>query len=530
VVYAAASGGGLAAGILIFWWVPEAKGPGVPEVIASVASRQSIIRHRVTFLKALVTSLLIGSGASVGREGPIVQIGASAGSSLAQVFRLDPDLRRVCLAAGAAAGIAATFNAPITGTLFAIEIILFDIEVAYISHIIAASVIASVLSRFFWGDFPVFSLPGFHLKHYWELFWYLLLGIAAGLTSIAFSGLVSGLTRLFDTIRLPEWVKPGIGGTLLGLLALMLPQVLGVGYDTVNASLAGGIGLEMALILLAGKMLATACCIGSGMSGGIFAPSLYLGATLGLAAGKGIALLLPSAEIVSAHYALAGMGAVVAGTTLAPITAILTIFELSNNYETILPLMVASIASATVVRRLYGYSVYEKKLIKQGINIVRGHDVSVLRSLIVRDFMQNRFESLYDYEPLSGILVKMEQSGYPHYVVKNRNEELVGVLSLRDLQGTLARFEDLKDIVLAADIMTRNVVTITLADSLEKALIIFEKNRISFIPVTRVTMLGEVVGVLKKDDLLQAYRERVLKDRILSSPVRRKSRPARAIR
>jgi CIC family chloride channel protein len=511
---------GLLAGIVIFRWVPEARGPGVAEVIVAVTSRESIIRHRVTFLKALITSLLIGSGASVGREGPIAQIGASVGSSMGQLLRLDPDMRRVFLASGAAAGIAATFNAPITGTLFALEIILLDIEVAYISHIVVSAVTAAVLSRIFWGEFPTFQAASFHMAHYGELLAYLGLGLLAGVVAIGFIRLITLTERGLKSLALPTWSRPAAGGLLLGGIALFFPQVMGVGYDIVNAALAGSLGLKLAVVLLAAKMAATVFCTGSGMSGGIFAPSLVLGATLGTAFALTAGLIWPSLGLNPTHYALAGMGAMVAGTTLAPITAILTIFELTYSYEIILPLMVACIASATVVRLLFGYSVYEMSLLGKGVNIVRGHDVGILRGLRVRDFMDREFESVLNTSPLMAVVTRITQSPYPHFVVLDLQGEMVGVLSLRDLQGAMERLEALKGLVIAADLMTAEVLTLTTHDNLEKALYIFEKHRISFIPVTDPFNPRLVRGILKKDDLLQAYTQKVLKDRLLSSPVR----------
>ncbi|MEA3416176.1 MAG: chloride channel protein [Thermodesulfobacteriota bacterium] len=508
--------GGLIAGPIITFWAPEAKGPGVPEVILSVARRQSTIRHRVTFLKSLVSSLLIGCGASVGREGPIVQIGASVGSSVAQVFRLSPDLRRVCLASGAAAGIAATFNAPIAGTFFAVEIILMEIEIAHISHIIISSIVASVLSRIFWGEFPAFIVAPFQLTNYWELSIYLALGLLAGVVAIFFVRLTYAIDGLFCRLRIAEWIKPAIGGLLLGLIALKLPHVMGVGYETVNLSLAGSLGLKMAVLLLFAKILATSLSIGSGMSGGIFAPSLVLGATLGTIVGIIANYLLPDLTLSPCHYALAGMGAVVAGATLAPITAILTIFELTYSYQIILPLMVACITSAIIVRLLFGYSGYEIKLLKQGINIVRGHDVGILRNLRATDFMSKEFETLRDSTTLQSIADQVIQSPYPHFVVLNQRDELAGVLSLRDLRASLDKFEELKKIVVADDLMTKKVITLSAEDNLEAALHLFESHRVSFVPITDSANPKKVIGILKKDDLLQAYEERVLKDRILS--------------
>jgi CIC family chloride channel protein len=266
--------------------------------------------------------------------------------------------------------------------------------------------------------------------------------------------------------------------------------------------------------------LATAVCIGSGMSGGIFAPSLVLGAALGSL----IALIgnhfFPQLGLSPAHYAVAGMGAVVAGTTLAPITAVLTIFELTYTYQIILPLMLACIASSLVVRMLFGYSAYEMKLLKQGINIVRGHDVGILRNLLAKDFMTKEFESLRDSTPLLSLVDKAVHSFFPHFVVLDKEEKLVGVLSLRDLRDSLTRLADLKDIIIAADLMTADVITLPASGNLETALHLFEAHHISIIPITEPSDPQKVIGILKKDDLLSAYKEKVLKDRILSTTLK----------
>ncbi len=508
---------GLVVGPVIVYLVPEVRGSGIPEVILSVSTRQSTIRHRVTLVKAAVTGLLIGAGASVGREGPIVQIGASIGSSIARLFRLNPALRRVCLAAGAAAGISATFNAPIAGTLFAVEIILMDVEVEYVGHIMIASITGTVLSRIFWGEFPRFEIVGFELTHHWELGFYLLLGILAGLTALVFSRAVMTTDELFSRVRIPAWIKPALGGLLLGLIGLKLPHVMGVGYEAVNLSLSNSLPLQLALLILAGKILATSCCIGSGMSGGILAPSMVVGSVVGAALGLAADRFFPGLGLNPSDYALAGMGAVVAGTTLAPMTAILTIFELTYSYQIIVPLMVVCISSTLVVKLLSGYSIYEMKLIKSGANVVRGHDAAVLRDLQVGSFMQRGFDSLLDASCLREVVDRTIKSPYPHFVVVDREESMVGVLSLRDLRSSLDKYEELQDIVVAADLMTREVVTIAGGDSLEKAFDLFERHRVSFLPVVDPDDPRKVLGVLKKDDVIQAYEERVLKDRILSS-------------
>ncbi|MFO8033004.1 MAG: chloride channel protein [Desulfohalobiaceae bacterium] len=510
--------GGLVAGPIIHRFAPEARGPGVPAVILSVSTQQSTIRHRVTFIKGLVSSLLLGTGASVGREGPVVQIGASVGSSLAQVFRLRPDLRRVCLACGAAAGIAATFNAPIAGSLFALEIILMNIEVAYISHIVIAAITGSVLSQVFWGEFPAFEVVPFVLGSYWELAAYLLLGLAAGMISICFVRLTYGLDSLFARLPLPDWIKPAMGGLAVGCLALALPRVLGVGYDTVNAALSGSLLWNTALFLLGAKLLATSLCIGSGMSGGILAPSLYLGATLGIVVGMASMQLGISQDLHPGFFALAGMGAVVSGTTLAPITAIMTIFELTLHYQIILPLMLSCISSTLVVRILFGYSAYEMKLVRSGVNIVRGHDVGILRNLLVREFMRRDFAWMYEDAPLSELYENLMKSAFPHLVVLNAKEELAGVVSLRDLRPVLSRLHELQDKLAVRDLMSRKAITLEEGDDMEKAMHIFEQHRFSLVPVVRGAEPKQVSGILTKDDLLIAYDQKVLKDRVLSSP------------
>ncbi|MFO7803137.1 MAG: chloride channel protein [Desulfovermiculus sp.] len=506
--------GGLVAGPIISFFVPEARGPGVPEVILSVTTKQSTIRHRVTFLKGLITSLLLACGASVGREGPIVQIGSSVGSSVAQLFDLSPELRRLCLACGAAAGISATFNAPITGAVFAMEIILLNIEVANISHIVIASITGSVLSRIFWGNFPAFRIIDFELTNYLQISGYLILGLLAGLVSIVFVRAIFTAENIFTRLPVPQWLCPALGGLILGCIALFSPQVMGVGYDTVNSALDGSLPLRLGLILLACKLVATSTCIGSGMSGGIFAPSLYLGATLGTVTGSILNFVWPDLNLHPAYFALAGMGAVVSGTTLAPITAIVTIFELTLHSQIILPLMVSCISATLVVRLLFGVSAYEMKLLRRGVNIVRGHDVSILRDLYVKDFMRHTVPKLSLKAPLQAVVEEMSSTPYPHFVVEDTQHRLAGVLSLRDVREALLYFDDLKESLIAADLMTAKVTTITSWDNMEKAMHLFEEHSYSMFPV--VDQDNHVVGILTKDDLLKAYDQKVLKDRLLS--------------
>ncbi len=503
---------GFVLGPLLHFVAPEIRGPGVPEVMAALAHRDGIIRHRVTVAKSFATATFIAAGCSVGREGPIVQIGSSIGSSLCQLLRLGPDHRKLAVACGAAAGIAATFQAPMAGTLFVVEILLFDLEVASLSNIVIAAVTGTMVSRSFWVDGILFQAPQFVLGHPAELLVYFGLGVMAGLLSLLLMALIFGLSKGLDQLKVPGWLSPALGGLVVGILGLFYPRALGVGYEAVTQVLQGEFLFSTALILLLAKLLATSSCIGSGMSGGVFAPSLFLGAMLGAMFGNFAHLIWPDSTMLSSHFALVGMGAVVAGTTLAPITAILTIFELTYNYDIILPLMVACIPSIIVVRLLHGFSIYETKLLMQGVRIVKGHDANRLRSLKIRDYICTDHTLLPAQTPLVDILDQMLKSSFPHFMIKNRQGELAGILTLRDLRAFLNRPGPVDPSITAGDLMKREVITVHENDNLEGAFHLFSNHHFSFLPVLSEVDSGKVVGCLKKDDLITAYNQHILKD------------------
>lgn len=503
--------GGLLVGPLITFLAPETRGAGVPEAIKAVATGEGKIKHRTTFFKIITTVLSISSGASVGREGPIVHIGASVGSSIAQLIKLPGEWRRVLLACGAAAGIAATFNAPMAGMLFAVEIILVDFEIRYISHIAIASVTATVISHHFLGNLPTFTIPFYTLVSYWEIPLYFLLGILAGLTAIIFITSISAMERVFEHLPIPSFLQPAIGGLVVGLLAIGCPLVLGVGYQSVNLVLTAKIALETMLILMIVKLLATTISLGAGFSGGILAPSLAVGALLGGTFGSTAALIFPDLVAPFSAYGLVGMGAMVSGMTLAPITAIFTIFELTYNFEIILPLMTSCIASLIIVQKFYGTSIYEAKLRKKGVKIVRGHDISILRSMLVADYMEKKFEQVRDNTPLKTLLQLAEESSYPHFVVLDQKQNLVGMLSMRDLKGCLVEMGELQDLLVAADIMSTSIHSLTPSDNFETAFAVFEGKQISTMPVVAAEDRKKVIGILKKSTLLLAYNEKILK-------------------
>ena len=505
---------GLLIGPLLLRVAPEVRGPGVSEVMTALSLHDGIIRHRVTLLKSLTTATFIASGCSVGREGPIVQIGASIGSSVTQLFRLGPDKRRLAIVCGAAAGIAATFQAPMAGTLFAVEILLFDLEVASLSNIVIASVTGTVVSKALWSNETIFQIPFFTLSHPGELLLYVILGIISGFFSLLFMAYVFTLPKFFTKLHIPEWLAPALAGLAVGAIGPFCPQALGVGYESINHALHGNSILSMVAVLLLAKLLTTGLCVGSGMSGGIFAPSLFLGAMLGCLFGHMVNLFWHEMPLTPAHYGLVGMGAVVAGTTLAPITAILTIFELTYNYQVVLPLMAACIPSLIVVRVFHGFSIYETKLLAKGIRIVRGHDANRLRSLKVKSTMCREYEFLRTQTPFHDLVKQILHSPFPHFMVLDEKDILVGVLSLRDIRSRLADPDYNGDFEVAAHLMTTDVITVHEDQNLEDAFRLFSKGNFSFLPVMDENDPEKVVGYLKKDDVLNAYEQHILRGQV----------------
>ncbi|MFQ6676660.1 MAG: chloride channel protein, partial [Fidelibacterota bacterium] len=346
-----ALGGGIVAAT-VHRFAREARGHGVPEVMEAVATRNGFIRMRVVVVKSVVSALCIASGGSVGREGPIVQVGSAFGSAVGQILQVSRRRMRTFVGCGAAAGIAATFNAPIAGAIFASEIILGDFSIGSIGPIMISSVLATVVSRGIYGDYPAFVPPVYVLQNPVELIFYGLLGVVAGLAALVFIKMLYSSEDMFERLRIPVPARAVMGGVILGTLAIWAPEVLGVGYESVDHVLTGEFTLAFSGMLLAFKLVATSMTLGSGGSGGIFAPSLFIGAMLGSAMGDLLHTLFPHVTASSGAYALVGMAAVVAAATHAPITAILIIFEMTSEYTVILPLMISSIVATFVKTRL----------------------------------------------------------------------------------------------------------------------------------------------------------------------------------
>jgi len=362
--------GGLLYGPLVYRFAPEARGHGVPEVMLAVHSNDGKIRGRVPVVKSFASAICIGAGGSVGREGPIVQIGSAIGSALGQISRQAADNTRLLVACGAAGGIAATFNAPIAGVFFALELILRRWDTRSFGYVILAGLLATAVGRVAFGAEAFLALPTFHLVSDWEYPFYALLGVIGAVVGVIFIRVLYGMEDVADRIWSgPAWLRPAAGGILLGLVLLLLPQMYGVGYPVLEGAIAGKYALGALLAFLCGKILATSLTMAIGGSGGVFAPSLFIGAMLGSAFGLGVHGLLPGATASAGAYGLVGMAAVFAAAGRAPITAILIVFELTGDYRIILPLMLAVVVAAGLSHLLSADSIYTLKLRRRGIDI-----------------------------------------------------------------------------------------------------------------------------------------------------------------
>ncbi len=506
VVLAPAVGGALV-GPLVYFLAREAKGHGVPEVMNAVAIEGGIIRKRVVVVKSIASALCIGSGGSVGREGPIVQIGSAIGSSLGQLLKVPDDLMRVLVACGTAAGIAATFNAPIAGAIFALEIILADFALKNFIPIILSSVFATVVSREFVGNFPAFQVPPYDLETPWELGLYVILGILAGLLAVAFTTTLYKSEDLWDSWKIPEYFKAAIGGMIIGIIALQFPQIMGVGYFSIEKALLNQEVWTLLLLLAPLKILATSITIGSGGSGGIFAPSLFMGAMGGGAFGFLVHSLFPEYTAQPGAYAIVGMGAVVAGTTHAPIQAFLMLFELTQDYRVIPPLMISCVISTFVARGIKKESIYTLKLLRRGIDIQAGRDVNVLKTMRVKDFMTRHPETIPERMPLRQLTQVLPYSQHTSFPLTDSDGNLVGMLSLRDFR-TVVYEDSLLDVVIARDLGTIPAISVTDRDNLAVAFALINDNGIERLPV--VADHGEsrkVIGILSQRDIISAYNQ-----------------------
>jgi len=508
--------GGLIVGLIIYYFSKEARGHGVPEVMEAVALRSGRIRPRVVMAKLVASGISIGTGGSVGREGPMVQIGAALGSTIGQWLRIDQRRLRTLVGCGAAAGIAATFNAPVAGALFAVEILLGDFGVSQFSPIVISSVAATVVSHHYFGDFPAFEVPAYSLVHATELFAYAGLGIVAGFAALAFIRVLYRLEDVFEHMRGYPPLHTALGGLLIGIMGLWAPHIFGVGYEAINEALRGHLTWQFMLVLVVLKILAVSITLGSGGSGGILAPSMFIGAMLGGAVGTVVESLWPGATGGVGAYALVGMGAIVAAATHAPITAILIIFELTGDYAIILPLMISCIIGTLIATRLQRESIYTLKLHRRGIDVHGGQAVNVLEHVPARAVMREAHAAVRPGDGLTKLLSTFIGHTGSTLFVTDADHKLLGLVTADEVHPVMRNPGALEGLVIAEDIMVMdNYPSITSDRPLADLMHLMQGYR-GEIPVVDD---GKLVGAIWPEDVLERYNAEIFKRDMVGSMV-----------
>ncbi len=514
--------GGAIVGPLIYFFAPEAKGHGVPEVMQANISRNGIIRPRVAFVKAFASAVTIGTGGSVGREGPIIQIGSSIGSTIGQFFDVPAKRMKTLVACGAAAGIAAAFNAPIAGALFALEIILMEFTARQLSPIVISSVLATVVSHAYEGDIAAFQIFGsYHMVSGWEFAMYFPLGALCGVVAWLFIKVLYFSEDVWDDrIKLPSYVKPAIGGFMIGGMALIFPQVMGVGYDTIKAALEGNLhnlpGTAMftniwlfafALMLL--KVISTSITLGSGGSGGVFAPSLFMGVMIGSFYGIIVNTLFPGQTSNYGMYALVAMSGLVAGTTRAPLTAIIIVFEMTKEISIILPLMITCTLAMIIASRLSRESIYTLKLVQRNINIKDRADINILKNMITKDLMDTNYTVVKENEPFNVVVEKLLDKRNFSLSVHTLSNKFLGFITLDTVKDLLFEKDELKNIMIAGDTADVNIPRVKTTDNCKDVLDIMSNKNIDHLPVVDDEYPDIQVGVIRRRDIDMAYSKEI---------------------
>ncbi|GAB4530785.1 MAG: chloride channel protein [Anaerolineales bacterium] len=516
--------GGLIAGPIIAFVASEAKGHGVPEVMEAIALRGGRIRPRVVLAKVAASAACIGSGGSAGREGPIVQVGAALGSTIAQALHFSEARIRNLVACGAAAGIAATFNAPIAGVVFALEIVLGELAINDLTSVVLSAVTASTIARSIMGTSPAFIIPLYSMKSPWEIILYLLLGIPATLIGVWFIRSLYFMEAQFDQWRFPAYLKPAVGGLLLGIMGFLYPQILGIGFvpqtelqlgilspstiprvfgsgfPVIEDALLGKISIFLLLTLIVLKIAATSLTLGSGNSGGVFAPALFMGAMTGGAFGWLVEHLFPNVTAAPGSYAMVGMAAVFAAAARAPLTAILIVFEMTDDYRILLPLMSAVVVSVLVAQHLHPESIYTLKLVRRGIRLFRGRDIDVMSAVTAGEIMESNPTTVppeMDINALVDLLAKTRSHGFP---VVDAEGHLSGIVSLSDVRKVPPNKMNLT----VADIATKNVIVAYPDERLGDILLRMAPRDLSRMPIVSRTD-GKLVGLIRRHHIIRAY-------------------------
>lgn len=497
---------GLLVGAINKYLLPKEELHGTAAVMRSVAISGGRLPYAWLPLKTIAAIVSIAGGASVGPEDPSVVIGSNIGSMFSKLFRLSEERMRTMVAAGAASAIAAAFNAPIAGVFFTFEIIIGELSGARAGLILIAAVSSSAFTQFWYGESPAFFVPKYDLGSFWELPLYLLLGLVAGGIGALYVKLLYKSHDIFHDLKWEPILKTAFAGLLVGLVGLAIPngigmRVMGVGYESIGEALNPDTATQLTLLvmitLMLGKLLLTPLSIGGGFVGGVFAPSLFIGAMLGGAFGYIADFLFPGLGITPSAFALVGMAALLVGAVHAPLTSILLLFELTNDYRIILPVMLASAGALLITQLIQPDSVYHHGLARHGLRLDRGRDVEVMSAVTVGEAMKKDYPVLREEMSLDDAADFLEETRHHGLAVVNGDGDLIGILTIQDIDKAKG------DKV--GDAMTVDTEIAFDDESLSTALKRMSRRDIGRLPVVNRSAPRKLIGMLRRADLITAY-------------------------
>jgi CIC family chloride channel protein len=488
--------GALVSGYLLFRYFPDARGSGIPQTKFAIFIHNGYISLRTVLGKFLCCSISLASGIALGREGPSVHIGAGIASVLGRRFGLRPDTVRALVPMGCSAALAAAFNTPIAAVLFSLEEILGDLHAPVLGAVVISSATSWMFLHLILGDEPLFHVPSYRLVNPLEFGIYAILGVIGGLGSVFFVKLLLAIRAWFRCLpKWTGWFQPAIGGLAVGLMGWFMPEVLGVGYDYVERVLGGDLALRTVALLAILKIVATATCYGTGNAGGIFGPSLFIGATIGGAVGSLAHALFPAQTAGPGAYALIGMGTAFAGIVRTPLTSVIMIFEMTRDYSIIVPLMISNLISFLVSYKLQREPIYEALAHQEGVNLPAGESREQLKRLQAGGFMQPETQALTPDLDVANAIQRLKEARVNAWPVA-RDGILMGIANLKDMQKGLAP---------AAAGEKAEFPYIYPDQSLSLALEKMGVAGVDALPVVSRADRLQILGVLTLPDILRAY-------------------------
>jgi len=496
--------GGLLVIPLWYWFGKDLKG-GFSAFLERVNLRGAKLQLRPIFTRGFGSAITIGAGGSAGQEGPIAMIGGAIGSQFGQLFKMSGDRLKVLVACGAAAGVAATFNAPIAGVFFAQEIVLLSsFELSSFTSIVIASGMATVVSRALLGNTPELYAPVYMVNSYWELLLYVLLGILIGVLATLFIDTHFRIKDRFTALKIPKLAKPALGGLLVGIIGFGFPQVFGNGYEFMESVLLGNQTWYLLAALVLIKAVATSITLGSGLPGGLFAPCLYLGAVAGGSFGHVAVKIFPQFHLAPGAYALVGMGAFLSAATHAPMTAIFLLFEITDSYEVIVPIMLTCVIGTSIARHFKKDSLETVELSRAGIDLESGKERNIMKSLQVSDVMARDVETIPEHMTLGQFARFIEKTQHTNFPLVNAQNELTGIISVQDFMGVVFERE-LMNLVVVKELATADVITAHADEDLDQTMRKIGYRNIEQLPVVDRETHRKLVGIISRRDIVAAY-------------------------